>query len=203
MSRTPKVVEDRREQILDAAMRVFAEKGFSRATNRDVAREAGITTGLIYYYFDNKEALLQAVLEAHSPAQILAQVTPEMLEQPPEVFLPLILQRVLNIAENEQFLGLVRVVLPEALHNPEMATLASGVAQRVFGFLAGYLQMQVARGMLRADLNLDTATHALIGSMVTLVIRRQILCDPQVTGYTHEDLACSVVDTVLQGIQPQ
>src|SRR5487761_871977 len=105
MARTPKVVEDRREQIIDAAMRVFAQKGFSRATNRDVAREAGITTGLIYYYFDNKEALLQAVLEAYSPAQILAQVTPEMLEQPPEVFLPLLLQRVLNIAENEQFLG--------------------------------------------------------------------------------------------------
>ncbi|MEO7018839.1 MAG: helix-turn-helix domain-containing protein, partial [Ktedonobacteraceae bacterium] len=60
MPRTPKVVEDRREQILDAAMRVFTQKGFSRATNRDVAREAGITTGLIYYYFDNKEALLRA-----------------------------------------------------------------------------------------------------------------------------------------------
>jgi AcrR family transcriptional regulator len=203
MSRTSKVVEDRREQILDAAMRVFAEKGFSRATNRDVAREAGITAGLIYYYFDNKEALLQAVLEAHSPAQILAQVTPEMLEQPPEVFLPLLVQRVLNIAENEPFLGLVRVVMPEALHNPEMAALASGVVQRVFGFLGGYLQMQVDRGTLRADLNLDTATHALIGSVVTLVIRRQILCDPQVMGYTHEELARSVVDTVLQGIQPQ
>ncbi len=60
MARTPKVVEDRREQIIDAAMKVFSQKGFLRATNKDIAREAGITPGLIYYYFENKEALLTA-----------------------------------------------------------------------------------------------------------------------------------------------
>ena len=92
MARTPKVVEDRREQIIDAAMRVFAQKGFVRATNRDVAHEAGITTGLIYYYFKSKEDLLRAALEERSPIQIVAQVTPDMLEQPPEVLLPLMLR---------------------------------------------------------------------------------------------------------------
>lgn len=203
MSRTPKVVEDRREQILDAAMRVFAEKGFSRATNRDVAREAGITTGLIYYYFDNKEALLQAILEERSPVQIMAQITPEMLEQPPDVFLPLLIQRVLSIVENEQFLGVVRVMLPEILHRPEIVTPLNGFAQRLLGFIGGYLQRQIARGNLRADLNLDIAIHALIGSVITLVVRRRILCDPQVMNYTHEELARIVVDTVLQGIAPR
>ena len=67
MARTPKVVEDRREQIIDAAMRIFAQKGFARATNKDVAQEAGITPGLIYHYFENKEALLMAVIEGRSP----------------------------------------------------------------------------------------------------------------------------------------
>lgn len=202
MSRTPKVVEDRREQILNAAMRVFAQKGFVRATNRDVAREAGITTGLIYYYFENKEALLQAVLEARSPVQIMAQITPEMLELPPEIFLSLVMQRVLVIVEDEQFLGIVRVVLPELLHNPEIASLVNSFVQRVLGFIGGYLKAQIARGTLRADLNLDTATHTLLGSMVTLVIRRQLLRDPQVLAYTHEELVRAVVSTILQGIQP-
>lgn len=184
-------------------MRVFAEKGFSRATNRDVAREAGITTGLIYYYFDNKEALLQAILEERSPVQIMAQITPEMLEQPPDVFLPLLIQRVLSIVENEQFLGVVRVMLPEILHRPEIVTPLNGFAQRLLGFIGGYLQRQIARGNLRADLNLDIAIHALIGSVITLVVRRRILCDPQVMNYTHEELARIVVDTVLQGIAPR
>ena len=42
MARTPKVVEDRREHIIAAALRAFAQKGFARMTNKDIAREAGI-----------------------------------------------------------------------------------------------------------------------------------------------------------------
>src|SRR5919107_3191422 len=57
------VVRARREQILEAATRVFAEKGFRRATTRDVARTAGVSEGTIYNYFKNKDALLMAILD--------------------------------------------------------------------------------------------------------------------------------------------
>jgi AcrR family transcriptional regulator len=63
MARTPKVVENRREQIIDAAINVFSQKGFNRTINQDIAREAGITPGLIYHYFENKNALLLAIAE--------------------------------------------------------------------------------------------------------------------------------------------
>jgi AcrR family transcriptional regulator len=53
----------RRNQILDAATKVFAEKGFHRATIRDVARVAGIADGTIYNYFENKNALLLGLLD--------------------------------------------------------------------------------------------------------------------------------------------
>jgi AcrR family transcriptional regulator len=201
MPRTPKVVEDRREQIIDAAMRVFAQKGFMKSTNKDVAREAGITPGLIYYYFESKEALLKAVLEERSPIQVVATITPEMLEQPPEVFMPMLIKRVLDVVESEQFLGILRVMLPEILHNPEVMPLLNSFAQRILGFIGSYLRIQIARGTLRADLNPDITTHALIGSVVTLMGRRQLLHDPQVTKYTHEEIAQSVVATILQGIQ--
>jgi AcrR family transcriptional regulator len=203
MPRTPKVVEDRREQIIDAAMRVFAQKGFMKATNKDVAREAGITPGLIYYYFQSKEALLKAVLEERSPIQVVSTITPEMLELPPEVFLPMLIKRVLDVVESEQFLGILRVMLPEILHNPEVTPLLNNFAQRMLGFLGRYVRTQIARGTLRADLNPDITIHALIGSVVTLMGRRQFLHDPQVTIYTHEEIAQSVVATILQGIQAQ
>jgi hypothetical protein len=65
MARTPKMTEDRREQIIDAPLRVFAQKGFARATNSEIAREAGnMTPGLIYYYFKSKEDLLKVVLRS-------------------------------------------------------------------------------------------------------------------------------------------
>src|SRR5258708_19998646 len=52
----------RRTQILDAATRVFASKGFNRATIRDVARDAGVADGTIYNYFANKTDLLFRLL---------------------------------------------------------------------------------------------------------------------------------------------
>jgi AcrR family transcriptional regulator len=56
------LVAARREQILGAATRAFAEKGFSRSTTREVAREAGVSEGTIYNYFQDKEALLMAIM---------------------------------------------------------------------------------------------------------------------------------------------
>jgi AcrR family transcriptional regulator len=57
------VVRARREQIVGAATRVFAEKGFRRATTREVARAAGVSEGTIYNYFEDKDALLLAILD--------------------------------------------------------------------------------------------------------------------------------------------
>src|SRR5438552_18710921 len=52
----------RRAQILDAATKVFAEKGFHRATVKDIARAAGVADGTIYTYFENKTAVLVGLL---------------------------------------------------------------------------------------------------------------------------------------------
>lgn len=201
MARTPKIVEDRREQIIEAAMRAFAQKGFARTSNRDVANEAGITTGLIYYYFENKEALLRAVLEAYSPVQIVTQITPEMLEQPPEILLPFVLKRVLDIVEGEQFVSTIRVILPELLHNMEIAPIATSFLQRVVDFLKSYLEIQTTRGMLREDIDGELACQTLVCSMMGFVVRRQIFRDSSVQGYTHEEIARAVVETFLHGLE--
>lgn len=203
MARTPKIVEDRREQIIDAAMRVFAQRGFSKATNRDVAREAGITPGLIYYYFESKEALLKTVLEERSPLQITTHITPEMLEQPPENFWPMLLQRVLALVEGEQLVGILRVMVPEVLHNPEVAPLMSNFIQRVLTFIGDYLRIQISKGNVRSDINLNVVAQMLMGTVLTFVIRRQFMHDPQAMSYTHAELAQLVTDTILQGVRPR
>lgn len=204
MARTPKIVEDRREQIIDAAMRVFAEKGFARATNRDIAHEAGITSGLIYYYFKSKEDLLRAALEERSPVHVMAQITPEMLEQPPEVLLPLLIGRVLHLVESAQFVGMIRVLLPEMLHgSTEVAPIALGFFQRMIGFLNSYLRLQITRGTVRADLDSAMTVQIFVSSMIGMVMRRQIMRDPGILQYTHEEIAQSLMATLLQGIQPR
>lgn len=52
-----------RQQILDASLRLFSERGFARTTVRDIARQAGITDAAIYYHFQSKRDLLDALVE--------------------------------------------------------------------------------------------------------------------------------------------
>jgi AcrR family transcriptional regulator len=53
--------EDKRQRLIDAAYKVFSRKGFNNSSIKDVANEAGITPGLVHYYFKNKEELLLSV----------------------------------------------------------------------------------------------------------------------------------------------
>ena len=55
------IQEERRRQILDAAVRAFAEKGYHACRVSDIAEEAGVAYGLVYHYFESKDAVLEAV----------------------------------------------------------------------------------------------------------------------------------------------
>jgi AcrR family transcriptional regulator len=61
--RVTKAPEERRQDILDAAVRVFAEKGIPRTTVSDIAGAAGVAKGTFYLYFNSKEELLGALKE--------------------------------------------------------------------------------------------------------------------------------------------
>ena len=61
MAKAPPV--DRRRQILDAAIRVFARQGFHACRVSDIAREAGVAYGLVYHYFDTKDQVLNELFE--------------------------------------------------------------------------------------------------------------------------------------------
>ena len=56
------VSTERRTQILEAALRVFARKGFAGARTDDIAQEAGVSKGLLYWYFKSKDAIIRALL---------------------------------------------------------------------------------------------------------------------------------------------
>jgi AcrR family transcriptional regulator len=202
MARTPKIVEDRREQIIDAALHVFSQKGFERTTNKDIAQEAGITPGLIYHYFESKEDLLKAAIEQHSPVGLIHTLPEQLLEQSPDLFLRFLAQKVLEITEGEQFIRLLRVFLPEVIYNPSITSFNLGAIQEVSEFLVRYLETKMARGeLLHSDASLTVQVFT--GSLFAFVIRRQILHDPVSLQYTQEEIVETVVNTVLDGIRPR
>jgi len=115
------LVRARREQIVEAATRVFAQKGFRRATTREVAREAGISEGTIYNYFEDKDALLMAILERLNETERRAEDFEEGMATDFEGFLRDYLSRRMSLIwENRE---VFRVVLSEMLVNAELREL--------------------------------------------------------------------------------
>ena len=110
----------RRKQILDAAIHVFADRGFHRTTVRDVAKAAGVADGTIYNYFDNKTALLIGILDPLDERQAPVEPAPES-DDLHSLFRGLFARRL--AADDENSLDALRIVLSEALVNSEIRTL--------------------------------------------------------------------------------
>src|SRR5207253_11303107 len=87
----------RRAQILDAAMHVMAEHGFSGASIKRIAQRAGLKSpALIYWYFRDKQALFDAVLQRMAPFLGAVAAAEASLDDPPEHVLPIVVTAFLN-----------------------------------------------------------------------------------------------------------
>ncbi|MBN1201588.1 MAG: TetR/AcrR family transcriptional regulator [Anaerolineae bacterium] len=67
---TPQDSDQKAQQILNAARKVLAQQGYAATTIKQVAAEAGVSRGLLHYYFENKEDMLARVVEASGEATI-------------------------------------------------------------------------------------------------------------------------------------
>jgi AcrR family transcriptional regulator len=115
------VVRARREQIVEAATRLFAEKGFRRATTREVAREAGVSEGTIYNYFEDKDDILMAILHRLNETERRAEDFEKGTASDFRGFLEEYLHRRMSLIwENRE---VFRIVLSEMLVNAELREL--------------------------------------------------------------------------------
>jgi AcrR family transcriptional regulator len=119
-------IPDRRSQILEAALVCFAKHGFHQASMHDISAEAGISVGLIYRYFENKEAVISAMADRHKKeiSEMLerARKAPTLLESLEILFTA-------HCCENEPRVISAFVVdlYAEASRNPHVADLVLGV----------------------------------------------------------------------------
>ena len=89
-----------RAAILESAMRLFAEKGYAHTTTRNIAEAAGLSVGLMYHYFSNKESLLQAVFD-YVMARIDEAITAVLLNNPVGERLDKLLHAIFDLLASE------------------------------------------------------------------------------------------------------
>lgn len=99
-------------------------------------------------------------------------------------------------------MSIIRVILPEMIYGATaVAPITLSFFQRMIDFLSNYLSIQITKGTVRADLDAQIAAQVLASSLIGIVMRRQILRDPGVLHYTHEEIAQAILNTFTQGIQ--
>ncbi len=141
------------QAILDAALDVFAEKGFADARLDDVAARAGVAKGTIYLYFASKEALFEALI--HSGIAVPIEAIEEKvlaLDLPAEATLRMLFhflrQEVLGTRRKE----IVRLILSEAGRFPEIAAVYHReVVSRGMRLMRRIAERAIERGEFRSD----------------------------------------------------
>lgn len=154
--------EARREEILRAAVKLFAERGYARTTTREIAQEAGIAEGTIYKYFTSKQELLFAILGPTIVEPLARLFESGETVDDIEVIRAFMRDRFALWNANRD---LVKAAYSEALFNPDVAR---ATMQKVFtpiGNVVGeYIAHRVHEGKFRR-LNPAIAVRALIGLM--------------------------------------
>jgi AcrR family transcriptional regulator len=194
----PRTEPDRRQQILDAAVRAFAKQGFHKASIKQIAKEAKLkSSALIYWYFKDKNDLLRALLQRRSP--LLSQVSDpaivqNLMEQPPEIVLKMIAQNYFAAFEDPSVESLLRIFISEAARNTEVAnTFAKNGPAVAFQFISAYLKHQVKLGRLRPH-DTESGARSFMGMLLMYMMSRAIFPPlkenlPPVDDYTEEIVA--------------
>jgi AcrR family transcriptional regulator len=159
-------VEDKRRQLLDAAVRVFARKGYHASRVGDIAEEAGVAHGLLYHYFKSKDDVLEAVFHENWSVLLARIASVEETEEPAADQLrhvaAILLRTWLHLPD------VVRVVVREFGRSPELAERIGDLAQPI-DVIQRVIARGVASGEFRSDIDPRVAATVVYGSIDELL----------------------------------
>jgi TetR/AcrR family fatty acid metabolism transcriptional regulator len=189
---------NRKEQIIDAAIKVFADKGFYNATVADVARTAGIADGTIYLYFKNKDDLLislfetkmEKILDRFTTALSPALSAKEKLKR----FIQLHFQL---IEEDQNLAEVFQVELRQSskflkdYHNQKFIDFLNVIGQII-------KQGQLS-GEFRSNIRINITKLAVFGAIDEIARQWILTPDPK---SRLQDIARELINTFLYGLSP-
>jgi TetR/AcrR family fatty acid metabolism transcriptional regulator len=186
---------DKPQQIVDAAIRVFARNGYYNSRVSDIAREAGIASGTIYLYFRTKEEIL-VTLFRDKMAAFVAHLRQEIAGEVDAVAkIRRLVERHFSVLEQSP--ALAEVVQVELRQGHKFFRGASAhEVSAYFELIGSVLEEGVAAGRFRADLPVKIATKVLFGAMdqmaTSWVLGKR--------GYRLVDAADAVATIFLKGV---
>lgn len=197
--------ENRPDEILDAALAVFGESGFSGAKVEDIARRAGVSKGTVYLYFDTKEAMLEALVEqsAGQIAQAAAALVEAGAERDPVATYRSVFRMVFTAMSDPDISAAPRLVLGEAARFPALARYyRERVIDIGMGALTRLLETGQRSGVFR-KVDPAVAERVLAGPAVVHLMLSTLFALPGDDTRDPAALADEIADLVLHGLKPR
>ena len=190
---------DRRQEILAAAMQLFAQKGFRGTTTRDLATQAEVNEAIIFRHFKTKEELYSAIIEFKAGEDRNARL--EELERLASVtddenFFRTVGQQFLQ--KHEQDTTFFRLLLFSALEGHQLSDMfASSLTAR--NPVANYIQRRIDEGAFR-ELDSQLAARSLFGMFASFILWQEIFGWKKTQSYDREQVVDTFVSIFLKGI---
>ena len=191
------MAETRRRQILMGAAQVFAEKGFHKATTKEIAQAAGISEGTIYNYFKNKRQVLIAMVEliaTPSLKSIIADHPPE----DPKAFLAMVMRDRFQLAQERGYL--MAPIVAEIFADADLRQeVYNQIAVPLAAHLEQYLQAHIDSGRFR-PVNPLIITRAFVGAMMLNFAIKLSEVDSRYEGISDDVMIEELVSLFLDGL---
>ena len=155
-------VEDKRRLILEAAVRVFARKGFHTCRVGDIAEEAGVAHGLLYHYFRSKDEVLECIFNETWADILAAARMVEETDEPARERLAGIAKILLRAWRRDP--DLVKVVVREIVRSPDLQNRIK-VIQESFAAIERIVARGQNDGEFRGDVSAKLASFVFYGAL--------------------------------------
>ena len=191
--------DERRQEIIRAAMEVFARNGFGGSTTREIAENAGISEAMIYSHFRNKEDLYTAIIDEklQESEPLYYPLDAMRNKDDPRVFTTIVSNYLRVHSEETNFL---RLLLFSGLEGHELAGMfVAGPVRKFFEFLADYIRQRIDEGAFK-PVNPEIAARSLVGMAHYFVLLREILGDETLHPIDHTEAIEAIVNIFCQGI---
>lgn len=191
------MTEARRTQILMGAAQVFSQKGYHKATTKEVAQAAGVSEGTIYNYFNSKRDLLVAMVELFATTSFKDIV----LDHPPDdprAFLKILLHDRYQLIQERGHI--ITPLIAEIFSDADLRqAVYNQILKPVAALVEQYLQKQMEAGQLRR-FNPVIVTRAIIGAMVLNTALKQTGLDSRYRDISAEAMIDEIVSLFFDGL---
>lgn len=166
----------RPQELLDAALRLFVEKGFAATRSEEVAAQAGVSKGTLYLYYPSKEDLLKAVIRQTLSADIAAGAALAATQTGPVAdAIQTVLAHWWVQVFNSSSSGVFKLALTEMCNFPEIAQFyAEEVIQPGTAVIASLVQRGIDQGEFR-PLDVPHTVHSIIMPMIMMCLHKHSL----------------------------